>query len=141
MILLLGLTVSLADPSPEPSPEPPGAMKGDLKKMQGTWGIVSISGPGAAPVVKEVKFVFEKDTLAIKGLPGGMAISRKIKLSVVKGVGHFDLMEGGGIKPVKGIYKWEKDQLVLVAGKPEAGRPTNFDGPGLDRVVLKKEGK
>src|SRR5262245_7095774 len=99
LVLMLGLTLPLAA---GPSPGPAAGGKADVRKMQGTWGIVSLGGADKAALdVKALKFVFDKDTLRMKGLPGDMAVSRKIKLSVVKGVGHFDLLEGGGISPVK----------------------------------------
>jgi uncharacterized protein (TIGR03067 family) len=137
VLLSLILTAPLLAAPAEPGPD----AKADAKTIQGTWSIVSVDGPDKPPEeFKKAKFVFEKDSLTITGGPR-KEDPVKFKLAVKKGQGEIDIQPPRDVKPVEGLYKFEKDQLTLTFFKPGKGRPTKFGDSEAMTVVLKKDGK
>jgi uncharacterized protein (TIGR03067 family) len=139
IFLSLFLTVPLL--AADPSPEPGGDANADLKKIQGTWSIVSVSGPDKPPGdIKLAKFTFTKDMIKVTGGPGKEE-PVKFKLAVKKGMGELDIQPPRETNPVLGLYKFEKDKLTLTFLQPGKGRPTKFGDPTAMTLVLKKDAK
>ena len=128
---------------PDAEPEPGGDAKAHAKKMQGTWSIVRAEGPDKPPddFVKKAKFVFGKGSVKITGVSGDRRLGT-FKLALKKGVGQIDIQPPEGSKPVLGLYKFEKDRLILCCGSnPGDPRPAKFGDPKAMNLVLKKDAK
>jgi uncharacterized protein (TIGR03067 family) len=137
LLLLLGLPALAGD---LPDPEPASSSEMDLKKMQGTWDITLIEENGKKPVGKETATaVIKKDQVVIREGKGREEPAR-IKLDARKKPPHIDIFpDKGKDQAIKGIYKFEKGDLVIVFGKMVKERPTKFEtGPGQSKIVFKK---
>jgi uncharacterized protein (TIGR03067 family) len=135
--LMIFLTACLAAADPAPG----GDARADARKMQGTWSVVKLTvRDKAEPAsgIRSMKLVFDKDTIAVKGRPG-VTGKQKFKLAVAKGIGQIDKESDGGLPPLLGIYKFEKGLLVISSGAAGDARPTKFDGPEAEVLVLKRD--
>ena len=109
----------------------------ELKKMKGTWTVVSATQDGAPMPDKEMKdatFVIEGDTIAmVKGDRKDPVTVKSIDTS--KTPTWIDLQPpGGGAEKIEGIYKLDGDTLEMCFKK--TGRPADF-GQGKDIMYMK----
>jgi uncharacterized protein (TIGR03067 family) len=135
ILLLLGLPV-LAD---QPDPEPVSSSEADLKKMQGTWEIARAekNGADAAKEIAGVRVVIQKDRLVIKDPKRDEAVT--IKLDAKKKPSHIDLFPDKARREmVKGIYRFDKGELIIVFADPGQARPAKFDDKARGKLVLRR---
>lgn len=143
LALCVAVPVCLAADA-EPEPEPGGDAKSDLKKMQGTWSIVKGTKAGMAQPkeMMSVRFTFEKDQIRLTGGPGGgMEPTVTFTLNAKKSPPEIDIQPPMGEKPVKGLYKLNKDELILVFNDPGQDRPAKLDDAKATILVLKRDKK
>ncbi|HLW68652.1 MAG TPA: TIGR03067 domain-containing protein [Gemmataceae bacterium] len=125
--------------------------KDDLKQMQGYWNVVALEADGRKAPDDAVKgmHVRIKGT-EFEGIDPGEASGDKatIKLDSSKSPKQIDLVALTGKdkgKTIEGIYKLEKDRLMICMRGPEAaekGRPKEFSsgdaGSGLGIMTLER---
>ena len=146
VLLLFALPVLAGE---VPDPEPRSSSELDLRKMQGTWTIVRVeqNGVDATKEKGAALFLFKKDQILINE-GGKRAESLTIKLDARKTPRQIDLRPSvgggpkGGAEVVRGIYKFQKGELIIVFNKPPRARPAKFDAGVEMKVVLgRKKGK
>jgi uncharacterized protein (TIGR03067 family) len=122
-----------------PDPEPPLTNAEALKKMQGTWQIVSVENDGVPLPAKEdaSQVVVEKKSFVIKG------VSRRepyiIRLDASAKTPRIDMtFDGPKSFPGLGIFKFEADKLIIVNAEPGKSRPTKFDSKTGTKFVLRR---
>lgn len=112
---------------------------GDQAKFQGAWQRVAIIDDG-----KKVEGT-EKSGVVFKGdeyiLMDGDTVKSKgvYKLDASKSPKEFDVMPGAGPykgKTLKGIYKFENDQLIYAIAGPDLDRPREFASPAGSKLRL-----
>ena len=126
-------------------PEPPGDKTKDLRALQGTWKVKSLT-IGKNAVAQEVAaaakmtLTFTKDK--VKVAHGDTALEHTVKIDAKKKPMHFDVTEKDG-KTTRGIYKIEKGDLHVAFSAPpdEKKRPAGFADNGSVIMVLTKEKK
>lgn len=116
-----------------------GADAGDQTKFQGAWQRVTIIDDG-----KTVEGA-EKGSVVFSGseytLKDGDTVKSKgtFKLDETKNPKEFDVMPGAGPykgKTLKGIYKFEGDQLIYCIAGPDLDRPKTFASPVGSKLRL-----
>lgn len=125
-------------------------VKDDLKLLQGQWKVVALEADGkqAPKEAIEAMHVRIKGS-EFEGVDPGEASGEKatIKLDSSKSPKQIDLKATTGVskgKTVEGIYKLEKDRLILCLRGPEAaekGRPKDFKteaDSGLGLMTLER---
>jgi uncharacterized protein (TIGR03067 family) len=141
LLLAVPLLVAAEPKKPDPKADAKADAKADEKKMQGTWAVVSVDSLETPPEgYKKAKFVFDKDTVKVIGGPKKTA-PEKFKLAIKKGQGEIDIQPPRDVKPVLGLYKFEKDQLTLAFARPGEDRPNKFGNYDAITIVLKKDKK
>lgn len=125
-------------------PEPPGDMSKDLKALQGTWQVKSLTAPGVGAVPADalkMSLTFTKDKVKAAA-QGNDEKEHSFKIDARKSPKHMDITEKGG-KPTRGIYKIVDGELhiALHAKADQATRPVGFDGKETVVMVLKKAKK
>jgi uncharacterized protein (TIGR03067 family) len=122
--------------------------KDDLKKLEGTWTMVSGEKDGkkfSADVVKGAKLVFKGDTHDVK--VGDDIFKGTHKLDPSKKPAAIDAMDTEGAfkgKTTLGIYDLEGDTFKVCFSAPGKDRPKEFSttaGTGHILHVWKKEKK
>jgi uncharacterized protein (TIGR03067 family) len=147
--VLLCLPLALAA-RPDPDPEPLTPAQADMKAMQGEWAVVKVGGPKGkekrADEIAKARFTFEKDVIKVTGGPRKEE-DVKFTLDATKKPRWIDIIPPGpkgkgGEPPVKGIYKFEKGELSIAFTEgPRGERPTKFDDPKVNLLVLKRPEK
>jgi uncharacterized protein (TIGR03067 family) len=118
----------------------------DAKRIQGTWVIdpatyKDIKDKEAVKAAKDVRIIFEGDTVTFKHPPGNEE-RVKFVLDATKKPKQIDMSEGA-----KGIYELDGDTLKLCWDQQAKtnGRPTRFadvkDKPSVHNLGLKREKK
>ena len=116
-----------------------GGAGGDLKKFQGAWQRLSIIDGG-----KKVEGA-EKGVVVFKGneytLKDGDTVkgTGTFKLDESKNPKEFDIVPAAGAakgKTLKGIYKFEGDQLIYCIAGLSLDRPKDFASPDGAKVRL-----
>jgi uncharacterized protein (TIGR03067 family) len=138
------LSISLADD------KKPKAANDDAKLLQGNWKVVAIESDGRqAPAEKltGMRWSFKGSEVEFSG-PGELAAKATLKLDSGKTPKQIDLTGLDGAqkgKTIEGIFKFEKDQLMICfrdAEAAEKGRPTEFatrPDSGLGMITLERE--
>lgn len=112
---------------------------GDQEKFQGAWQRVSITDDG-----KKVEGA-EKGSVVFSGseytLKDGDTVKGKgtYKLDASKTPKEFDVVPDAGPykgKTLKGIYKFDGDQLIYCLAGPDHDRPTEFASPAGMKLRL-----
>jgi uncharacterized protein (TIGR03067 family) len=140
----LCLRASLADDA-----KPPQAAD-DAKLLKGNWNVVALESEGRkapAAALKGMRWSFAGSEVQFAD-PGEEAGGKSsVKLDTSKSPKHIDLVGLEGPqkgKTVQGIYKLEKDRLVICLRDAEAakkGRPEEFSteaGSGLGLITLER---
>jgi uncharacterized protein (TIGR03067 family) len=114
-----------------------GDAKGDLKKFEGTWSVVSAKKGGKdAPEeekIKDVRLTFSGDKLTIKH--GDKTMEGTFKIDPGKKPRQIEvtMMDKG----VEGIYRFKKGGLLeICVNEPGGGRPTEFKSPEDSKTML-----
>lgn len=112
---------------------------GDQEKFQGAWQRVSITDDGKkVEAAEKGSVVFSgneytlKDGDTVKG-------TGTYKIDPTKTPKEFDVMPGGGPyqgKTLKGIYKFDGDQLIYCLAGPDLDRPREFASPAGMKLRL-----
>jgi uncharacterized protein (TIGR03067 family) len=118
-----------------------GDAKADLKKLAGTWSIVSGQKGGKdAPEkeIKDVRIIFSGDKVTMK--VGEKPLEGTFKIDPGKKPRQIDitLMDKTG----EGIYQFKGDTLEICVSAPGEPRPTEFKAPESTKntlLVLKRE--
>jgi uncharacterized protein (TIGR03067 family) len=141
-ILFLGLLSVLAVPATrgdEPDPEPVPRPEAVLKKMRGTWNVVSLTDNGI-----EVRKTLAVDRVTITGdrllfQSRTRHEEHTIRLDTRKRPPHLDFpVANQPRRSARGLYKLDRNSLVIVfagAGEP---RPANFTGKSGMKLVLRR---
>jgi uncharacterized protein (TIGR03067 family) len=126
------------------------AAKKELKKLDGVWQVVSAEGDGnpfPEEVIQNLRMVFKRDQLTLKGVEDLMKKFEKITLMIdpatTPKIMDFKI-EAGSEKDntFEGIYELKGDQLKICAATERGNRPGDFETKaGSNRVlfVLKRE--
>ncbi|MFL5339569.1 MAG: TIGR03067 domain-containing protein [Gemmataceae bacterium] len=121
----------------------------DSMLMEGKWKVVALEADGRkAPPddIKGMRWTVKSGELEMTN-PGGQSKNKAtISLDSGKSPKHIDLVAADGAdkgKPVLGIYKLEKDSLVVCIRSPGAkkGRPKEFAttaNSGLGLITLER---
>jgi uncharacterized protein (TIGR03067 family) len=128
--LLVPLVLFAADPEPE----------NDSKTIQGTWKIVKATKGGEVPSEQMLKseFTFTADKVSVTH-SGGDVNPAQYKLDPKKKPREIDITPSTGADlVVRGIYKFEKGQLILHVGKPGGDRPKDFEEKVEATLVLER---
>lgn len=112
---------------------------GDEEKFQGAWQRVSITDDGKmVEGVEKSSVVFSGSEYTLKD--GDMVKSKgAYKLDAAKNPKEFDVVPGAGPykgKTLKGIYKFDGDQLIYCLAGPELDRPKEFASPAGSKLRL-----
>jgi len=114
-------------------------VKKDLERLQGTWAVVSLQISGKLEPDEQIKEMQCK--LIIKEgnftwLEKGKEKSRgTFRIDATVTPKRFDLLVAGKKKELPGLYQFEGDILIYVAGVP---RPTTFKSlPKTDHEVMR----
>jgi uncharacterized protein (TIGR03067 family) len=143
VVALVLLVIAPAARAAEPDPEPVSSAQAHQKKMQGTWDIVRAEEDGR-DMRKEVigaTIRIDKDRIIITSPARKGDEPATFKLDARKKPPQIDITpdKGGRGEMVRGIYRVGRDELVLVFTEGKKDRPTNFDGKGAIKVVLKRQ--
>ena len=149
LALLVGYSLSLPDSLAQDAP-PPKAAADDAKRIEGTWKVTALEADGmkAPPKVFEGgRWIFKGSELLFE-TPGEKSEGKTaVKLDPGKTPKHIDLVGLEGPqkgKKLQGIYKFEKDRLVICLrdeGAAKKGRPTEFKteaDSGLGMITLER---
>jgi len=123
--LLYCLVVPLAMVAADAEPEP----ENDAKTILGTWKIVKATKGGEVPDAEMLKsqFIFKAEKVIVTR-PSGGEDPASYKLYPNKNPKEIDISPTmGAEQTVRGIYKFEKGQLLLLVNKPGAERPKKYD--------------
>jgi uncharacterized protein (TIGR03067 family) len=121
-----------------------GDAKGDLKKFEGTWSVVSLKKAGMEVPegdVQQLRVTFSGEKITVK--VGEMDIEGTFKLDPSKKPKQIDvtIMDKKGL----GIYRFKKDGMLEVCAAEEGEeRPTEFKSPEGSKtavLLLKREKK
>ena len=131
---MIGLTVAVAAPGPKDA-----APKKDPPVIVGEWRCVELLGGGRAvpaEMLPEIVFEFTADGKfrcreGAEERPEGTYTA-----DPAKEPGEVDYAAGGIAKKNKGIYKVEKDTLTVCFTEGGGDRPTAFESPAGDRILL-----
>jgi uncharacterized protein (TIGR03067 family) len=130
--------------------KPPKDAKDDLKLLEGNWKVVALEADGkkAPPeALKGMRWTFKGSELQPYNPGEKSGEKATVKLDSSKTPKHVDLavLEGPQKgKTTEGIFKLEKDQLVVCLRDPEAakkGRPKEFKteaDSGLGMITLER---
>jgi uncharacterized protein (TIGR03067 family) len=149
---LLVATISLpalAADDAKPAPD----TKVDFKPFEGTWKVVALEADGnkaPADALKGMSLTFNGSELT--GTNPGVKTDEKatVKLDLTKSPKQIDLTVTEGPqkgKTVQGIFKFEKERLIICMRGPEAvekGRPKEFAteaDSGLGMLTLERDKK
>jgi uncharacterized protein (TIGR03067 family) len=121
------------------------AGKEELKKFEGTWKLKSLElsadekGPPADEIAK-MRLVFKGDKVTMKVGPDGER-EMAFKIDPSKKPAHIDIQPAKGEeKPMIGIYKFEKEMLII-CGSDAGDRPVDFttkEGKKVGMMTLEK---
>src|SRR5947209_3600685 len=126
----------------------PEDVKGDLKRLQGTWSTAKLHYNGKDYSVKyKFRFVIKGEQLVVEGNAAVAKEYGKIAFKLVPGANPkaIDLVVGEGTQKdaaIEGIYELKDDELTLCAKVLGKERPTTFaspDGGSVVLLVLKRE--
>jgi uncharacterized protein (TIGR03067 family) len=124
------------------------AVKKELKRLEGTWVVVSVvfdglpSPPEEALKDQAIVRKGEKETTTLKGKETGKGT---VKVDPTKKPAEIDYTFDGGPndgKTLRGIYKVEGDTMTVCYGPLGKDRPTEFEskkGSGVGLVVHKRQ--
>ncbi len=112
---------------------------GDQKKFQGAWQRVSIIDDGKTVEGAEKNSVVFSDSEYT--LKEGDTVKSKgtFKIDASKTPKEFDVMPAAGPnkgKTLKGIYKFDGDQLIYCIAGPDLDRPKEFASPAGSKLRL-----
>jgi uncharacterized protein (TIGR03067 family) len=135
LLLLFPLAVGAQDPEPVDDP----------KSILGNWEIVKATKGGEPPpddmLKSKFKFTADKIFITQPDGPSGEPPAAYV-LNPKKTPKEIDITPPMGDElAVRGIYKLEKNQLILHANKPGAERPKNFEEKADIVLVLKRAAK
>jgi uncharacterized protein (TIGR03067 family) len=125
-----------------------GDAKGDLKRLQGTWSVVSaVEGGKPAPEekIKDVQVVFDGNKITVK--MGEKSMEGTFKIDPSKKPKEIDSTTGSGPdkgKTWQGIYELDGDTHKVCFAPPGKDRPKEFSskvGSGHILQVWKREKK
>jgi len=122
-LLLAALSLGFA-PAPPPRPH------ADLKKVQGTWVLVSRTFGGGSWPAEGVRVVIAGARIRYYRA-GEQRTEWPLTLDAAKSPKVFDQREVGGSSPgtlYRGIYRLEGDTLTLCHALSGASRPADFGG-------------
>jgi uncharacterized protein (TIGR03067 family) len=118
-----------------------------LKKMAGTWQMVSLVVDGRNMLAKddglERSAVIKEDVLTVIG--GEQGVRAALKINPGKEPREIDVIFTGGPskgETLKGVYKLEGDYLTIGSVRGDANRPTDFTskpGSGISLIVYKRQ--
>jgi uncharacterized protein (TIGR03067 family) len=137
--LLLAAVLSLAfAPAPLPRPD---AGKDDLKKMQGTWDVVSRTSAGRPLPATLKKVVIAGDRLTFYRENGTVATRWVLKVDDKKSPRQFSRHREGPAKiTAQGIYELKGDTLTMCYTRGNNPPPADLDGnkPGRWHDVYRR---
>lgn len=138
VLLLVGVAAVADDTDPEPV-SPPEA---ELKKLQGTWELtkVVLGGTDQTKEKKGATLVFQKNRLTLNDGPN-KAEQLTVTLDPKQKPPHIDLSPANDNRPVKGIYKLQKDELTIAFTEAGQERPKDFDAKGVRGLLVMKRQK
>ena len=143
VVLPLTLAIILA-PAPKPKPEPPSedTTKSDTKKIQGIWELTSATdGAGKRPAkdVTGARMEVKDNNLTIKEKSRDEKATFKLDAAKKK-LKHIDITPANQKTAVQGLYKFDKDTLVIcfIMSGSGKGRPTGFNDPNARTLVFKR---
>jgi uncharacterized protein (TIGR03067 family) len=114
------------------------AAKKELKRFEGTWKVLKLEeggDPAPADEVQKTELIFAGDKITVKGPKGDE--EARFTVDPSKKPAHIDIRPSKGQKLVQGIYKFEKDQLILCfTMAKDAMRPTTFASSQKPRTTL-----
>jgi uncharacterized protein (TIGR03067 family) len=118
--------------------------KADLKKLQGTWKATSLKYNGKDHSVegdKAIYMVFKDDVATVRASEAVKKEYAKIrvKLDTSTMPKILDITVVGGSQKdtvMEGIYKFDRDKLVICARILGKDRPTRFESPEGESIVL-----
>ena len=111
--------------------------KGDVKRLKGSWQVVSAEFAGQAAkedAVKSMTFVFDDENLNIKD--GTKSRAFPYKLDETKKPTAFDLTFGKKGALCRASTSSKGDNLKICFTAPGEKRPTEFASPKKSQVVL-----
>jgi uncharacterized protein (TIGR03067 family) len=131
VLLLLGAIFSLAF-APAPLPKPDRG-KDDLKRMQGTWELVSFKVRDQPQTTGVHRAVIAGERMTYYDKSGKLWSEWWLSLDVTKAPRRFVWKKGGSTGPVKfrGAYVLGKDELTIYYSDVDS--PADFEGGKLGR--------
>jgi uncharacterized protein (TIGR03067 family) len=136
VLLVLVPLPALAD---DPDPEPP--LRDRAMLMRGTWELSAIEIGGMKVNIGALKggqgqmtLKFEKDGMTSTSM--GMTKKGTWKIDPRKNPKTIEFTDKADGKTTLGIYKLEKDELVVAFGQPGQPRPKDFKGAQTATAIL-----
>lgn len=131
-LLVLGMILPLL--AQEADPNPP-----DAKRILGTWQIVKGLKDGVPPPKEmlDSRLIIDEKTITIRS-ERGLEDPARYTLDVTKKPAQINIMPMMGAPSVQGIYKFDKEELTIVFGKPGDERPKDFDSKMISLLVLRR---
>jgi uncharacterized protein (TIGR03067 family) len=138
--ILLGVMVVVLLGAEEKKP----ALKGDLKKLQGTWKATSLTYNGEEVSTEgkgKLRLVFKGDVGTVEADKEVKKEYAKIKVKLDESVKPRIIdstIQAGGQKgtTLEGIYKLEGDKLTFCVKVLGTDRPAKFESPAGESIAL-----
>jgi uncharacterized protein (TIGR03067 family) len=136
--LVAALTILVAARADDPDPEPPVRDRAIL--MRGSWELsaIEIGGMkmniGALGAKGSMTMTFEKDGLTSTSM--GMTKKGTWKIDPRKNPRTIDLTDKSDNKTTLGIYKLEKNELIVAFAQPGQPRPRDFKNQQNAIIIL-----
>jgi uncharacterized protein (TIGR03067 family) len=125
------------------------ATKAELKKLEGSWRVVSFCIAGTKVPIEGINFVFSFKGETMKSIYNGIALTdATIKINTKEDPKHLDVFASEGSNKVKAgmvVYKLEGDKLIIGGYTGDSStrkRPKGIpkeDDKEMDVVVLKRD--